>query len=419
MLRLLTVAGLGVFLLAGCGQSDNESITSVGSDTGAVLTKEGPTPVDESFLDELREGTFTVCKVAEGSTMMFTFNTTALGPGVNSAPVYEPEVMLGDMQCADVYTAPTDEGIGPDTVTISEMVPEGWQVDRIAIWSREEQSDGSFLNTFHEAPEGATSVEGSIDAGKIGCVVIFYNSEIKKCEGRIGDRVWNDVGGIKGIQDLDEPGIKGVRVVLEDDQGMFLAEDYTDDQGYYLFEELCAGDYRVCVDETTVPEGWMQTPTEVGDDRCIDNNVNCSMVTLTFDDSEDLCVDFGYMAPPEGPGTGTPGYWHKPENWPVESIEIGGTTYTKYEATDYINMPVRGDKTMNMFAQLVSAKLNVYIGNDDSCIADTIADADAWMADHPVGSGVQANSEAWDVGGPLHTMLDQYNNGLLCAPHRD
>jgi hypothetical protein len=80
----------------------------------------------------------------------------------------------------------------------------------------------------------------------------------------------------------------------------------------------------------------------------------------------------------------------------------------------------RGDKTYGMFEQLVAAKLNVEIGNDDSCIASDITAADAWMATNgPVGSGVKANSAAWkNSGSDLHGDLDDYNNGLLCAPHR-
>jgi hypothetical protein len=36
----------------------------------------------------------------------------------------------------------------------------------------------------------------------------------------------------------------------------------------------------------------------------------------------------------------------------------------------------------------------------------------------PVGSGVSGGSAAWALGEPLHQTLDAYNNGLLCAPHR-
>jgi hypothetical protein len=36
-----------------------------------------------------------------------------------------------------------------------------------------------------------------------------------------------------------------------------------------------------------------------------------------------------------------------------------------------------------------------------------------------VGSGVHAASVAWKIGEPLHRQLDNYNNGMLCAPHRE
>ena len=124
----------------------------------------------------------------------------------------------------------------------------------------------------------------------------------------------------------------------------------------------------------------------------------------------------------EPPGTGTPGYWHKLDRWTdrgIGGIWIGGLWYTAQAAIDIINMPVKGDKTLTMFPALAAAKLNVYIGNPSFCIAATIDAADAWMTAYGPGSKVKANSSAWDVGGPLASMLDDYNNGRLCAPHRD
>lgn len=125
---------------------------------------------------------------------------------------------------------------------------------------------------------------------------------------------------------------------------------------------------------------------------------------------------------PEGPGTGTPGYWHKLDRWvewEIDGVTVGGIDYTAAAAVNIINAPVKGDKTLTMFPALVAAMNNVTIGNDASCIASTITAADAWMTDNAPGDGVKANSDAWDVGGPLASMLDQYNNGYLCAPHRD
>lgn len=117
-------------------------------------------------------------------------------------------------------------------------------------------------------------------------------------------------------------------------------------------------------------------------------------------------------------GTGTQGYW-KNHDWPVDSIEIGGTTYTRDEAIAIMQHAATNDKTYSMFEQLVAAKLNIYIGNEDSCISATIAAADAWLTANPVGSGVKASSAAWKTGGAsLHGTLDAYNNGLLCAEPR-
>lgn len=120
------------------------------------------------------------------------------------------------------------------------------------------------------------------------------------------------------------------------------------------------------------------------------------------------------------PGTGTPGYWmNHPEAWPVEWIVIGGVTYTKDEAIAVMKMPTSTDMTYVMFQHLVAAELNVLIGNASGCVASTITQAQAWMTTYPLGSRVGARSSAWTVGDPLKNVLDNYNNGLLCAPHRD
>jgi hypothetical protein len=126
------------------------------------------------------------------------------------------------------------------------------------------------------------------------------------------------------------------------------------------------------------------------------------------------------VAAQEPPGTGTPGYWkHNPDAWPVPEIMVGGPIYTPDEAILHMESPVRGDKTLTMFNALVAAKLNVLAGNDNSCIADAIVGADEWMAEYPVGSGVRGNSDAWELGEAIYEMLDEYNNGYLCAPSRD
>lgn len=136
-----------------------------------------------------------------------------------------------------------------------------------------------------------------------------------------------------------------------------------------------------------------------------------------------LFLAAGFVLPlPEPFGTGTPGYWkNHPDAWPVEEITIGGVTYTKEEAIAIMQTKgTKGDKTYTLFSQLVAAKLNVLIGNPSGCVDDAIADGDAWMAMYgPVDSDVRAKDAAWDLGEPIKNILDDYNNGLLCAPPRE
>ena len=124
----------------------------------------------------------------------------------------------------------------------------------------------------------------------------------------------------------------------------------------------------------------------------------------------------------DNPGTGTIGYWkNHPEAWPVNAIKVGGVDYTRDAAIDWMKTAGKGDKTIDLFKQLVAAKLNVILGNDSSCVQDQIDDADTWLMSWPLGSDVSADSDAWQSGGggALHSHLTDYNEGKLCAPHRD
>ena len=222
----------------------------------------------------------------------------------------------------------------------------------------------------------------------------------------IGDTVYCDSDG-NGAQDAGELGISGVTVTLSLPDGTPVASATTDADGQYLFSGLAAGQYVVAVDTSSVPEDC--------------NGQGCpTSMTVDLTAGEDMLdADFCFTPPPCGPGTGTPGYWkNHPDAWPVGEITIGGRVYTKAQAIAVMQMSVAGDKRVTMFNALVAAKLNVLVGNEASCIAETIALADRWMATY--GSArVLAGSKAWKMGEPLYMWLDAYNNGLLCAPHRD
>jgi len=77
-----------------------------------------------------------------------------------------------------------------------------------------------------------------------------------------------------------------------------------------------------------------------------------------------------------------------------------------------------GDKTYSLAFQLIATKLNVNCrSTSSSCIFDAVTAADAWLCSHPVGSGVTANSAAWQQIKATYSLLNKYNNGNLdCAP---
>ncbi|MEM7351344.1 MAG: SdrD B-like domain-containing protein [Acidobacteriota bacterium] len=112
--------------------------------------------------------------------------------------------------------------------------------------------------------------------------------------GSIGDRVWTDRDS-DGVQDgVDngdpfEPGINGVTVELRnavDDS--LIASAMTSGDGEYLFPDLPAGDYKVVIVVSTLPEGVSQT---FDLDGTLDDETTVPLAG--GEDRRD--VDFGYV----------------------------------------------------------------------------------------------------------------------------
>ena len=234
--------------------------------------------------------------------------------------------------------------------------------------------------------------------------------------------VWNDTNQ-NGVQDGGETGVVGASVTVVVGSDTYVVA--TDDSGFYDFgfTGLPPGTYEISVQ---IPPGTQTSPPNAGSDDTLDSDgepdsLGNSVATLVYTGVPDASTDFGFFVTSVAqPGTGTPGYWkNHPEAWPQDSITVGGVVYTKAQALALMETPGK-DKTLTMFSSLVSATLNVMVGNDSSCVATTIAAANSWMSAYgPAGRGVHASSFAWKVGEPLHRLMDNYNNGMLCAPHRD
>ncbi len=202
-------------------------------------------------------------------------------------------------------------------------------------------------------------------------------------------------------------------VVVTDSNNAQVAAQQVAADGTYLID-LPAGTYTATLEN--LPAGLSILGYSVDGGPL----VNQPSVTGTLAPNSTTTLDWLVDGPAcNAPGTGTPGFWkNHPNAWPVNQITIGGTTFTKQQAIDIMGTAVKGDKRYTMFAQLVSAKLNVLAGNVSSCIDATIAAADAWFATYGVAP-VAGSSAAWRLGAPLADMLDAYTNGRLCAPHRD
>lgn len=221
-----------------------------------------------------------------------------------------------------------------------------------------------------------------------------------------------------GIQDAGETGIEGVKVyVCQLCDGSDTIASETGPGGLYSIF-VPGGPATVSV---LIPTGTQASPPNVGSDTFDSDGVpdGHGFSVASVVSANGTATDFGFFTSAvQQPGTGTPGYWkNHPEAWPVNGITVGGITYTKAQAIAWLGK-VGKDKSTTMFSSLVPAMLNILIGNLGSCVSGTIASANDWMTLHPVGSNIAASSAAWTVGEPLHQTMDAYNNGLLCAPHR-
>lgn len=103
-----------------------------------------------------------------------------------------------------------------------------------------------------------------IDAG----FVIAYGS--------IGDMVWKDLNA-NGVQDLNEPGVQFIKVQLLSNTNAVLDETTTDQNGYYKFENLLSGNYRVKF--TNIPAECKITTPNVGTDDKADSDADKNGLT--------------------------------------------------------------------------------------------------------------------------------------------
>jgi len=108
----------------------------------------------------------------------------------------------------------------------------------------------------------------------------------------------------------------------------------------------------------------------------------------------------------------TQGYWkNHPNAWPLATITIGGVLYTKAQAIAILQTPPEGDATYILAHQLIAAKLNRAMGWIPGAVG-YIAEADAFLTAHPLGSGSPGELSETDRDYCifLAEKLDWFNN---------
>jgi hypothetical protein len=126
----------------------------------------------------------------------------------------------------------------------------------------------------------------------------------------------------------------------------------------------------------------------------------------------------GDYPPPEKPGcVRTPGYWKTHTDW--VQIRPGFLTGSE-DVLKKLWIPNNKDKWLTLYRAYVAAMLNKYInGAKTDCVETIISDASEWLKNNarPVKAG--GPKSPWRDGEILYLILDDYNNGKLCAPACD
>lgn len=80
--------------------------------------------------------------------------------------------------------------------------------------------------------------------------------------------------------------------------------------------------------------------------------------------------------------TYTPGYWkNHPDDWPTDTVTLGGITYDKMDAIGILKTPPRGSAIIILQRYLIAAKLSVAAGDAEGIFGTLIDQADAWLLD--------------------------------------
>lgn len=169
----------------------------------------------------------------------------------------------------------------------------------------------------------------SVDAG-------IFNNALPTAA--LGNYVWYDAN-YNGIQDPNEAGAQGVTVTLYDGSNTIIGITSTNANGYYIFNNLAAGDYTVGF--SNLPPGYILTNSDLGGNDALDSDPNKGSgltSTVSLSNGEvNLTLDAGIVWGGGRNGTASLGdiVWNDANNNGIQDageLGVAGVTVTLYEA---------------------------------------------------------------------------------------
>ncbi|MCR9202812.1 MAG: carboxypeptidase regulatory-like domain-containing protein, partial [Planctomycetaceae bacterium] len=152
------------------------------------------------------------------------------------------------------------------------------------------------------SPENLELQMTELEAGEVD---LSHDLGLVQKTAELGDRIWLDTNG-DGLQSDGELGAPGIEVILLNGEREVVARTVTDADGRYRFGDLPPGKYTVDINEATIPEGFMATRTDAGDDSLDSDLDESSPENLELQMTEleagevDLSHDLGLVQkPPE------------------------------------------------------------------------------------------------------------------------
>ena len=191
-------------------------------------------------------------------------------PGVSDVPI-----RLQSPDGTEIATTITDDNgnylfnnLDPGRYKITVVKPDGFEFTQ-----RFATVDGNRQPTIDSNidPNNGMSNIINLNPGARNLTVDAGLVEDLPPKASLGDRVFNDLNE-NGIQDEGEPGISGASIILQNSGGDTLSETTTNDDGFYSFDDLAPGSYKVTFEQ---PDGFNSvSPFLAGGDRSIDSNAN-------------------------------------------------------------------------------------------------------------------------------------------------